>query len=85
MVIPTFWARLRMKNINLHDLSVVDAALVALSWMESVYPDESKRVKEYQRIAAIMRIPVEEDPELVAERHRREMQKVLDEFGGDLD
>lgn len=58
--------------------------MVGLSWMDQAYPKENEKMAEYKKLAKIMHIPIEEDPELVKERHRREMEKVLNDFGGDL-
>jgi hypothetical protein len=71
-----------MKGVDLHSLPIVDACFVALTFMEQAHPEEPKRIREYERMAKIVGIPIEEDPALVAERHRRQMEVVEAEFGG---
>lgn len=73
-----------MQGVYLHGLSMVDAALMGLVFMEKAYPDQTKRLNEYKRLAASAGIVVEEDPELARERHRAMMAQVEADFGGDL-
>lgn len=67
--------------MTLHDLSFVDACCVALAFMEKVYPDQRKRIAEYRKLATLCGIAIEEDPELVAARHREAMAVVEADFG----
>ncbi len=62
-------------------MSFLDAAALALAFMEKAYPDKFKRQREYQRMAGLIGIPVEEDPALVAQRHREAMAQVEADFG----
>lgn len=73
-----------MQGVYLHGLSMVDAGLLGLVYMEKAYPDQTKRLNEYKRIAKSAGIAVDEDPELAKERHREAMRQVEADFGGDL-
>lgn len=78
-----FWARLRIDGVVLHGLPMVDAAMVALMYMEKVYPEEPKRMAEWRKMAKALRIPMVEDAKLKAERLAREHAKIEAEFGDD--
>lgn len=77
------WGRLRLDGTTLHGLSMVDACIVGLAFMDKVYPDANKRRREYKRLAELCRIEIVEDPDLVAERHRQAMAVVEADFGID--
>lgn len=72
---------MRLNQFDLHGLSFVDAALVGLAFMDKAYPEKVKRMREYQKMAKAVGIPIEEDPELVRQRHREQMAQVEADFG----
>ena len=51
--------------------------------MELAIPAELERQREWKKLAEAFGIPIDEDPQLAAERHRRAMAIVEAEFGGD--
>lgn len=65
----------------IHDLSLVDAALVGLAFMDRLYPKAPERMREFKRLAKALHIPVAEDPALAAQRHREMMAQVEADFG----
>lgn len=75
---------MRLKGVDLHGLSTRDAAIVLIGWMEQVYPDESKRLGEWKKIARKAGVEIVEDPRLKAQRHARAMAIVESEMGDDL-
>lgn len=78
---PGFWPRLRLRGMILHGLTVVDAALTTIGFVEQVQPDELKRVKEWKRIAEAYGIPIVEDDELQKARIERGLRAVMEDFG----
>lgn len=71
---------MRLDGVDLHSLPFVDACLVGLALMEKAYPDQVKRRVEYRRIAVASGIPIEEDPDLKAQRHREAMAQIEADF-----
>lgn len=53
--------------------------------MARAFPDEGKRVREWKKMAESAKIPIVEDPDVVAERKRRMLAAVEAEFGDEFD
>jgi hypothetical protein len=62
-------------------LSYADAALVAITYMEMAHPKDLERQGEWRKMAEQLKIPMEEDPDLRAERRRKVQDQLEAMFG----